>query len=57
MVRNLRIAKPYFAPRADEGEGGAFMVDNGQLVCCEDNANMLADMGVVVCYCRPWRCI
>ena len=44
-MRNLRIAKPYFATRADKGEGGAFVVDDGQLVQCEGNINMLEDMG------------
>ena len=43
-VRNLRIGKPYCAPRADKGEGGAFVVDDGQLVWCEGNINMLGDM-------------
>ena len=28
-VPNLRIAKSYFTPRADNGEGGAFVVEDG----------------------------
>ena len=44
-VRNLRIAKPYFALQEDKGEGGAFVVDGGQLEWCEVNINMLGDMG------------
>ena len=44
-VRNLRIAKPYLAARADKGEGGAFVVEDRQLVLCGGNINMLGDMG------------
>ena len=44
VVRNLWIGKPYCAPLADKGEGGAFVVDDGQLVWCEGNINMLGDM-------------
>ena len=28
-VRNLRIGKPYFASRADKGEGSVFVVEDG----------------------------
>ena len=43
-VRTLRTAKPYFTPRADKGEGGAFVVDDGELVSW-GNINMMGDMG------------
>ena len=43
--QNLRIAKTYFAPRTDKGGGVAFTVDDGQLVWCEGNINMLGGIG------------
>ena len=45
MARKLRIAKSYFVPRADKGEGGTFAVEDGQLVWFGDNINILGDMG------------
>ena len=56
-VRNLRIAKLYFAPRAsNQGEGGTFVVGDGQRVRYGGNIDMLGDMGCGNYY-RSQRCV